>query len=110
MKKVIFYLVLIAGLVIPAAAFGQVLAKKNGTVGLQTALKSALQDQVGASELKQDNVRAGGATFKVYKGLKDGNVVGQVVVVNEEGNVIYTEQVTEIVTEPDYDAVLNALK
>lgn len=32
-----------------------------------------------------------------------------VVVVNEEGNVIYTEQVPEIVDEPNYEAALKAL-
>lgn len=33
-----------------------------------------------------------------------------VVVVDENGKVIYTEQVPEIVQEPDYEAALNALK
>ncbi len=32
-----------------------------------------------------------------------------VVVINEEGNVVYTEQVNEIVDEPNYEAALKAL-
>jgi len=44
----------------------------------------------------------------------DGPMAGlhsrAVVVVNEEGNVVYTEQVPEIVQEPDYEAALNAIK
>ena len=46
--------------------------------------------------------------------ITDGPMAGlhsrAVVVVNEEGNVVYTQQVPEIVQEPDYDAVLEALK
>ncbi|MFT4781287.1 MAG: thiol peroxidase [Psychroserpens sp.] len=33
-----------------------------------------------------------------------------VVIVNAEGNVIHTEQVSEIADEPNYEAALNALK
>ena len=33
-----------------------------------------------------------------------------VVLVDENGTVIYTQQVPEIIDEPDYDAVLNAMK
>ena len=33
-----------------------------------------------------------------------------VVIINSEGTVIYTEQVPEIVQEPDYDAALAAMK
>lgn len=32
-----------------------------------------------------------------------------VVVINKDGNVIYTEQVPEIVNEPNYDAAINSL-
>ncbi|MGB1043260.1 MAG: thiol peroxidase [Tenacibaculum sp.] len=32
-----------------------------------------------------------------------------IVIINEEGNVVYTEQVSEIVDEPDYAAALKAL-
>lgn len=33
-----------------------------------------------------------------------------VIVANEKGEVVYTEQVPEITSEPDYEAALNALK
>ena len=33
-----------------------------------------------------------------------------VIVINPEGNIIYTEQVSEIASEPDYEAVLAAIK
>ncbi len=33
-----------------------------------------------------------------------------IIVLNEEGEVIYTEQVSEIVNEPNYEAALKALK
>jgi len=33
-----------------------------------------------------------------------------IVVIDEAGKVIYTEQVPEIVQEPDYDAALASLK
>jgi len=32
-----------------------------------------------------------------------------IVIVNESGNVVYTEQVPEIVDEPNYEAALKAL-
>lgn len=33
-----------------------------------------------------------------------------VIVIDENGNIVYTEQVTEIVNEPNYEAALQALK
>ena len=33
-----------------------------------------------------------------------------VIVINPEGNIIYTEQVSEIANEPNYDAALAAIK
>jgi len=46
--------------------------------------------------------------------LKNGPMKGllsrAVVVINEEGEVVYTEQVPEIVNEPNYDAAIAALK
>ena len=45
--------------------------------------------------------------------LADGPLAGllsrAVVVINEEGTVVYTEQVAEITEEPDYDAALAAI-
>jgi thioredoxin-dependent peroxiredoxin len=46
--------------------------------------------------------------------IVDGPLAGlhsrAVIVVNEDGDVVYTEQVPEITQEPDYEAALNALK
>lgn len=46
--------------------------------------------------------------------IVDGPLAGlesrAVVVVDEEGKVIYTQQVDEIVDEPDYESALNVLK
>jgi thioredoxin-dependent peroxiredoxin len=33
-----------------------------------------------------------------------------VIILNEEGKIIYTQQVAEITTEPDYEAAISALK
>ena len=45
--------------------------------------------------------------------IKDSELAGllsrAIVVLDEKGKVIYTEQVTEIANEPNYEAVLNAL-
>ncbi|MGM0442965.1 MAG: thiol peroxidase [Fibrobacterota bacterium] len=40
----------------------------------------------------------------------EGLLSRSVVVINEEGDVVYTQQVPETVNEPDYDAALAALK
>lgn len=49
-----------------------------------------------------------GVTFKTGP-MKD-LLSRAVVVINEEGNVVYTEQVSEVVNEPNYDAAIAALK
>lgn len=53
-----------------------------------------------------------GHTYGVQ--LTDGPLQGllsrAVIVVDPEGKVVYTEQVPEITTEPDYDAALESLK
>jgi thiol peroxidase len=45
--------------------------------------------------------------------MKDGPLAGlcsrAVVVIDENGNVVYTEQVSEIADEPDYEKALSAL-
>ncbi|MFV0540707.1 MAG: thiol peroxidase [Aestuariibaculum sp.] len=48
-----------------------------------------------------------GITFT--NGPLEGLLSRSVVVLNEEGHIIYTEQVTETVDEPNYKAALNAL-
>lgn len=68
-----------------------------------------LENVISASELRD-------ASFSSNYGVKilDGALAGlmsrAVVVVNEEGTVTYTEQVPEIAQEPNYDAVIEALK
>ncbi len=68
-----------------------------------------LNDVITASDFRDDNFgHAYGTT------IVDGPMAGlhsrAVVVVNEDGDVIYTEQVPEIVQEPDYEAALQAIK
>ena len=46
----------------------------------------------------------------IEEGVLSGLLSRAVVVVGEDGNVAYTEQVPEIAQEPDYDAALAALK
>ena len=45
--------------------------------------------------------------------MTDGSLAGlyarSIVVIDEEGKIIYTQLVPEITMEPDYDAALNAL-
>lgn len=46
--------------------------------------------------------------------IKDGPLAGllsrAVVVINEQGKVVYTQQVKELANEPDYDAIESALR
>jgi thiol peroxidase len=46
----------------------------------------------------------------IAEGPLAGLLSRAVVVINENGKVVYTEQVPEIAQEPDYDAALTALK
>jgi len=46
----------------------------------------------------------------ILDGKFEGLYARSVVIIDEEGKVIYTELVPEIGHEPDYDAALNALK
>ncbi|MFC2128208.1 thiol peroxidase [Bacteroidota bacterium] len=48
--------------------------------------------------------------LQITDGPLEGLLSRSVIVLNEEGNVIYTEQVSETVNEPNYEAALNALK
>lgn len=68
-----------------------------------------LNNVVSASELRNDHFSR---NFGVL--IIDGPLAGlfsrAIVVVNEKGEVIYTEQVSDIVKEPDYAAALVALK
>ena len=68
-----------------------------------------LTNVVPASELRNDNF---GKNFGVL--IIDGPLAGlfsrAIVIVDERGNVIYNEQVADIVQEPDYTAALASLK
>lgn len=46
----------------------------------------------------------------ITDGPLEGLLSRAIVVLDENGTVVYTEQVTEIVDEPNYDAALNAVK
>ncbi|EAR00245.1 thiol peroxidase [Maribacter sp. HTCC2170] len=67
-----------------------------------------IENVVMLSDYKDGNF---GKSYQVE--LTDGPLQGllsrSVVVVNENGNVVYTEQVTETVEEPNYKAALEAL-
>jgi thioredoxin-dependent peroxiredoxin len=67
-----------------------------------------LENVVSASDFRYGNF---GANYGVK--IADGPLAGlmsrAVVIVNPEGKVVYTEQVPEIVQEPDYAAALAAL-
>lgn len=67
-----------------------------------------LDDVVVASAFRSSFGEDYGVTM--VSGPLTGLLSRAVVVVNPEGVVTYTEQVPEITTEPDYDAVLTALK
>ena len=68
-----------------------------------------LENVVSLSELSD---RSFGKDYGVR--IIDGPMAGlfsrAVVVIDEQGEVIYTEQVPEITQEPNYEAALNALK
>jgi thiol peroxidase len=68
-----------------------------------------LENVIPASELRK---HAFGEDYGVR--IVDGPLAGlfsrAVVIIDESGKVIYTEQVPEISQEPDYEAALNALK
>ena len=68
-----------------------------------------LTNVVSASELRNGNF---GNHYGVL--IIDGPLAGlfsrAIVVVDEKGNIVYTEQVPDIVQEPDYASALEALK
>lgn len=68
-----------------------------------------LDNVVSLSEYKDDNFSKS-YQVKITDGPLEGLMSRAVVVVNEEGNVVYTEQVPEIGQEPNYDAALAAIK
>ena len=100
--------------------FNQLATELNGTKVLAISkdlpfaharfcTSEGIENVVNLSEFKCSN-------FGKDYGLEivDGPLAGlfsrAVVVLDEEGNVIYTQQVPEIVDEPNYDEVLSVLK
>lgn len=67
-----------------------------------------LDNVVSLSEFKDDNFSSA-YQVKITDGPLEGLMSRAVVVVNEEGNVVYTEQVPEIGQEPNYEAALNMI-
>ena len=66
-----------------------------------------IENVVVASDFRTDFGETYGVTFT--DGPLQGLLSRSVVVIDEEGKVVYTEQVAETTTEPDYDAALAAL-
>ncbi len=68
-----------------------------------------IENVLSASELRDNNF---GNNYGVR--LTDSGMAGlfsrAVVIIDENGKVIYTEQVPEIAQEPNYDAAINSLK
>lgn len=68
-----------------------------------------LENVVSLSEFKDNNF-SDAYQLKITDGPLAGLMSRAVVVINEEGNVIYTEQVPEIVDEPNYENAMAVLK
>lgn len=68
-----------------------------------------LKNVISASEYKDNNF-ADAYGVKIIDGPLAGLFSRAVVIVDEQGKVIYTEQVSEIVNEPNYDKALAAVK
>ena len=68
-----------------------------------------LENVITAADYKNQNFGEAYGTL-IIDGAMTGLHARAIVVVNAEGNVIYTEQVPEIVQEPDYEAALKAIK
>jgi len=68
-----------------------------------------IENVITASDFKNENFAESYGTL-IVDGAMASLHSRAIVVVNPEGNVIYTEQVPEIVQEPDYDGALNAIK
>ena len=68
-----------------------------------------LENVESVSELRNQDF---GASYgvRIVDGPLAGLLARAVVVVDESGKVIYTEQVPEIVQEPNYDAALSSVK
>lgn len=68
-----------------------------------------LENVIPASDFKDSNFAEAYGTL-IVDGPMSGLHSRSIVIVNEEGDVIYTEQVAETVNEPNYQAAIEALK
>jgi len=68
-----------------------------------------LENVIMLSEFKDSNFSEA-YQLTIANGPLAGLMSRAIVVVNEEGNVVYTEQVPEIAQEPNYEAALASLK
>lgn len=69
----------------------------------------SLNDVVTLSEFKDENFSKA-YQVKITEGPLEGLMSRAVVIIDETGNVIYTEQVPEIGQEPDYESAIAKLK
>ena len=69
----------------------------------------SLENVLTASDYKNSNFADAYGTL-IIDGPMEGLHSRALVVVNEEGDVVHTEQVTETTDEPNYEAALAALK
>lgn len=67
-----------------------------------------LENVVSLSEFKDNNF-SDAYQLRITDGPLTGLMSRAVVIINEEGNVVYTEQVPEIVDEPNYESALAVL-
>lgn len=68
-----------------------------------------LKDVIPASEFR-NNAFSDAYKVRLIDGPLAGLLSRAVVVINEVGNIVYTEQVPEITQEPDYDSAVKSLK
>ena len=74
----------------------------------QFCAAEGLENVVMMSDFRTDFGAKYGVTIE--EGPMKGLLSRAVVVINKEGNVVYTEQVPEIAQEPNYEAAINSLK
>lgn len=67
-----------------------------------------IKNVISASDISGDFSADYG--LKITEGPLEGLCSRSIVVLDENGSVIYTEQVSETVDEPNYEAAINALK
>lgn len=68
-----------------------------------------LDDVISLSELRTSSF---GKDYgvRIIEGTMEGLLARAIIILNEVGEVVYTELVPEITTEPDYESALNAIR